>query len=60
MPRISHEKSEVPGGIVTISLGVAVAIPTRRGNRAYVILGADRTLYLAKNPGGSQVKTLQI
>jgi diguanylate cyclase (GGDEF)-like protein len=57
---IPHEKSEVPGGIVTISLGVAVAIPTTRGNHADLIVGADRSLYLAKNAGRAQVKTLQI
>jgi len=57
---IPHEKSKVPGGIVTISLGVAVAIPTLRGNLADLILGADRSLYLAKNAGRAQVKTLQI
>jgi len=58
--RIPHEKSAVPGGVVTISLGVAVVIPTLRGNLADLILGADRSLYLAKNAGRAQVKTLQI
>jgi diguanylate cyclase (GGDEF)-like protein len=57
---IAHEKSAVPGGIVTISLGVAVAVPTMRGNHADLILGADRSLYLAKNAGRAQVKTLQL
>jgi diguanylate cyclase (GGDEF)-like protein len=57
---IPHEKSEVPGGIVTISLGVAGAIPTRRGKLADLILGADRSLYLAKDAGRAQVKMLQV
>ena len=57
---IPHDKSEVPGGIVTISLGVAVAIPTMGGSLADLILGADRSLYLAKNAGRAQVKVLQI
>jgi diguanylate cyclase (GGDEF)-like protein len=57
---IPHEKSTVPGGIVTISLGVAVVLPTLSGNLADLILGADRSLYLAKNAGRAQVKTLQI
>jgi diguanylate cyclase (GGDEF)-like protein len=57
---IPHEKSEVPGGVVTISLGVAEATPTIRGNFADLVLGADRSLYLAKSAGRAQVKTLQI
>jgi diguanylate cyclase (GGDEF)-like protein len=58
--KIPHEKSQIAGGIVTISLGVAVAIPTLRTNLADLILGADRSLYLAKNAGRAQVKTQQI
>jgi PleD family two-component response regulator len=57
---IPHKKSEVPGGIVTVSLGVAVALPSMRVQCADLVLGADRSLYLANNAGRAQVKTLQI
>jgi diguanylate cyclase (GGDEF)-like protein len=57
---IPHEKSVVPGGIVTISLGVAVAVPTVRGLCAELLLCADRALYQAKHAGRAQVKTLHI
>jgi len=55
---IAHEKSEVPGGVVTISLGVAVAVPIAGEDCATLILDADRSLYLAKGAGRGQVKTL--
>jgi diguanylate cyclase (GGDEF)-like protein len=57
---IAHEKSEVPGGIVTVSLGVAVAVPSASGQCADLVLGADRSLYLAKHAGRAQVKALQV
>jgi diguanylate cyclase (GGDEF)-like protein len=57
---IAHEKSEVSGGIVTVSLGVAVALPSIRARSADLVLGADRSLYLAKHAGRAQVKALQI
>jgi GGDEF domain-containing protein len=50
----------VSGGIVTISLGVAVAVPTSRDESAELILCADRSLYIAKHAGGGQVKAMQI
>jgi CHASE3 domain sensor protein len=46
--------------IVTISLGVAVAVPTVRGLCAELLLCADRALYQAKHAGRAQVKTLHI
>jgi diguanylate cyclase (GGDEF)-like protein len=55
---IVHEKTEVPGGIVTISLGVAVAVPTVGDDCASLILSADRSLYMAKGAGRGQVKSL--
>ena len=58
--RIPHEKSTVAGGVVTISLGVAVAVPTVRDDCADLILCADRSLYLAKGAGRGQVKALQL
>jgi diguanylate cyclase (GGDEF)-like protein len=56
--RIAHEKTEVPGGIVTISLGVAAAVPSVGADCASLILSADRSLYLAKGAGRGQVMTL--
>jgi len=56
--KIAHEKTGVAGGIVTISLGVAAVVPAPSDDRASLILGADRSLYLAKGAGRAQVKTL--
>jgi diguanylate cyclase (GGDEF)-like protein len=58
--RIPHDKSPVSGGIVTISLGVAVAMPHVGEECATLILCADRSLYMAKDAGRGQVRTLQI
>jgi diguanylate cyclase (GGDEF)-like protein len=58
--RIPHEKSAVADGIVTISLGVAVAMPNVGEECAALILCADRSLYMAKDAGRGQVRTLQI
>ena len=56
--RIAHEKTQVPGGIVTISLEVAAGVPGIGGDSASLNLSADRSLYLAKGAGRGQVKTL--
>jgi diguanylate cyclase (GGDEF)-like protein len=58
--RIPHEKSAVADGIVTISLGVAVAVPNVGDECSELILCADRSLYMAKNAGRGQVKALQV
>ncbi len=58
--RIPHDKSAVAGGIVTISAGVAVAMPNVGGDCADLILSADRSLYLAKDGGRGQVRALQV
>jgi diguanylate cyclase (GGDEF)-like protein len=58
--RIPHDQSAVAGGIVTISLGVAVAMPNVGGECAALILCADRSLYMAKDAGRGQVRALQI
>jgi diguanylate cyclase (GGDEF)-like protein len=57
--RIPHVKSAVPGGCVTISLGVAMAVPESGDECAELILCADRSLYMAKNAGRAQVQALQ-
>jgi diguanylate cyclase (GGDEF)-like protein len=58
--RIRHEKSEVAYGIVTISLGVAVAMPSMDDHRADLIVCADRALYMAKDAGRGQVTALTL
>ena len=57
--QIPHEKSEIPGGVVTISVGVAVAMATAAEASAELILCADRSLYMAKNAGRAQVQAVQ-
>jgi diguanylate cyclase (GGDEF)-like protein len=57
---IPHENSSVPGGIVTISLGVAVAVPDVGDECAELILCADRSLYMAKDAGRGQVTAMQL
>jgi diguanylate cyclase (GGDEF)-like protein len=56
---IVHEKSDA-FGVVTISLGVAVAYPVKGENPADLVAGADGQMYLAKRSGRGQVKSLQI
>jgi diguanylate cyclase (GGDEF)-like protein len=56
---LEHQKSDA-FGIVTVSVGVAVAHPAKGENPADLITCADRQLYLAKRSGRGQVKTLQI
>jgi diguanylate cyclase (GGDEF)-like protein len=58
--RIRNEKSEVAYGIVTISLGVAVAMPSIDDQRADLISCADRALYMAKDAGRGQVMALEL
>jgi diguanylate cyclase (GGDEF)-like protein len=58
--RIRNEKSEVAYGIVTISLGVAVAMPNMDDPRAGLISCADRALYMAKDAGRGQVVALRL
>jgi diguanylate cyclase (GGDEF)-like protein len=58
--RIPHDKSAVASGIVTISLGVAVAMPNVGEECAALIHCADRSLYMAKDAGRGQVPALQI
>jgi diguanylate cyclase (GGDEF)-like protein len=58
--RIPHEKSDVAGHTVTISLGVAVTVPTADGESGNLVLSADRSLYQAKKAGRGRVVALQI
>jgi diguanylate cyclase (GGDEF)-like protein len=57
---IPHEKTEVPGGIVTISLGVAAATPVELDDFSKLVLCADRSLYMAKNNGRAQVRAMHM
>jgi diguanylate cyclase (GGDEF)-like protein len=56
---IPHARTLVLGGIVTISLGVAVVVPKAGDDYANLVLCADRSLYLAKDAGRGQVRALQ-
>lgn len=56
---IAHEKSDVCG-VVTVSLGVAVAYPAKGANSSDLVAGADAQLYLAKESGRGQVKSMQL
>ena|GEM_PF-941396 len=46
-----------PGGIVTISLGVARMTPSQRGDPLELVEAADSALYAAKSRGRNQVGT---
>jgi diguanylate cyclase (GGDEF)-like protein len=56
---IVHARTLVLGGVVTISLGVAVVVPTVGDDYANLVRCADRSLYLAKDAGRGQVRALQ-
>lgn len=56
---IAHQNSDV-ADVVTISLGVATANPTKGTNPADLIVCADSQLYLAKRSGRGQMQSLQM
>jgi len=53
---IAHPGTQVAGGVLTISLGVAVVVPTVDDGYANLVLCADRSLYLAKGAGRGLVR----
>jgi predicted signal transduction protein with EAL and GGDEF domain len=44
---------------VTVSLGVATAVPERRSSSALLLAAADQALYEAKRQGRNRVKVFQ-
>jgi diguanylate cyclase (GGDEF)-like protein len=57
---IPHERSSLAGGVVSISLGVAVATPTQHDDPLTIIQCADRLMYTAKKSGRNQVQSMQL
>lgn len=57
---IAHEKSDIKGGVVSISLGVATIVPSPGIDPAELILNADRMLYQAKEAGRARAKAIHL
>ena len=53
---IPHEKSPL-AGVVTVSIGVAAAVPTRDSGVGLLLAAADRALYQAKTAGRNLVRS---
>ncbi|MDD5436003.1 MAG: GGDEF domain-containing protein [Candidatus Omnitrophica bacterium] len=49
----------LPGGVVTISLGVASAVPSRGNSAEELVKAADRALYKAKENGRDRVEVFK-
>jgi diguanylate cyclase (GGDEF)-like protein len=56
---IPHESSEIDG-VVSISVGVAVATPTPRHTAEQLLAAADSALYAAKHAGRNRFTTGEI
>lgn len=57
---IAHQQSNVEGGVVSISLGVATIIPRPDTDPAELMLNADRMLYQAKDAGRARVRAISL
>lgn len=55
MMRIKHELNDT--GFVTLSMGIAAAVPSRDASAEELIASADRALYRAKQAGKNRVKS---
>ena len=53
---IPHEKSPL-AGVVTVSIGVAAAVPMRDSDAGLLMTAADQALYRAKSAGRNQVRS---
>lgn len=53
---IEHQGNEAGGGRVTISIGVAVAVPAQALDPAQLLAAADQALYQAKHRGRNRVE----
>lgn len=55
---IAHPASDVGGGLVTVSIGVAALVPNNEGSPEILLSAADSALYVAKKKGRNRVEVL--
>ncbi|WLI90321.1 diguanylate cyclase [Massilia sp. R2A-15] len=55
LERLSIDNPQAPGGLVTMSLGVATIVPSKASSPEALIEKADKALYAAKNDGRNRV-----
>jgi diguanylate cyclase (GGDEF)-like protein len=56
---LSHAVSDVPGGLVSISIGLTSVTPHHEHIMENLTLAADQALYRAKQEGRGRVKSTQ-
>ena len=57
---IAHAKSDVPGGVVSISIGIASVTPHHEHIMENLTLAADQMLYQAKQEGRGRAKATRL
>lgn len=57
---LPHANSDVPGSVVSISIGVASVIPIHESDMESLTLAADQMLYQAKQDGRARFKATQL